>query len=93
MSGKNRTMAVREITWLRADIAASGAKWEARELAPNELQRGRGWQPTPPARLQKPPANAERLKTTRLAAIFGATAAQPLPLDAGAAAGPANGPG
>ncbi len=87
-------MAVLEITKLRADIAAAGAKWDARELAPGEFQRGRGWQPTPPTVLQKARANAERLKRTRLASMFGATGAQPsAPLNAGVASGPAGGPG
>jgi hypothetical protein len=87
-------MAVLEITKLRADIAAAGAKWDARELASGEFQRGRGWQPTPPTVLQKARANAERLKRTRLASMFGATGAQPsAPLNAGVASGPAGGPG
>jgi hypothetical protein len=85
-------MATLEINTLRAAITAAGAQWVARDPAPSEL-RGLGWEPTPPSLLQPALANAVRLKTTRLAALFGGAAALPtIALDAGVAGGPAAGP-
>jgi len=86
-------MAVLEINKLRSDIAAAGAKWVARDPGSTE-PRATGWQPTPSALLRTAQANAARLKTTRLAAVFGGTAALPtVAADGGVAGGPAGGPG
>jgi hypothetical protein len=73
-------MAVLEITRLRADIAASRARWQARA----ELQRGRDWQPAPPAVFEQARANAEQPRRVRLThGVDDPAALSSRPVDAG----------